>query len=104
MSEFTALQWVIVGLIGFGLYKLFAGKGGRVMYCKNCGHTGKTQSKTPGNLAVEIILWLCFLLPGLVYSIWRVSSKNAVCEKCGSKELVPVDSPVAIANKKQLDA
>ena len=104
MSEFSIVAWLIVGLIGYAVYKIFSGKGGAVMFCKNCGHTGKTVSNTPGNIAIEIVLWLCFIVPGLVYSIWRISNKKATCGKCSSKELVPTDSPVALANKKQLNA
>lgn len=97
MGSFSLAHWLILGLIGFVLFSVFSGKGGKVKYCKTCGHTGKTESHTPGNLAIEIILWLCFIIPGLIYSIWRLSSKTAKCEKCGGKELVPTDSPVAIA-------
>lgn len=104
MGSFSIWHWLILGLIGFCLYKVFAGKGGQDMFCKTCGHSGKTQSKTPGNLAIEIILWLCFIVPGLIYSIWRISSKKAICEKCASDDLVPPDSPVALATKKQLSA
>lgn len=103
MSEFSIVQWAIVGLIGYGLYRLLAGKGGKVMFCKNCGYTGKTESNTPGNMAIEIILWLCFIVPGLIYSIWRLSSKAGKCEKCESKELVPPDSPVAVTARKNLE-
>lgn len=44
-------------------------------------------------MAVEIILWLCFIVPGLIYSIWRMSSYHAACPVCGSSTLVPLNSP-----------
>ena len=44
-------------------------------------------------MGVELILWLCFLVPGLIYSVWRMSSYRATCPSCGSENLVPLDSP-----------
>lgn len=102
MTSFSLTHWIIVGLIVWVLYKVFSGKNGREMFCKSCGYSGKTESHTPGNLLIEIILWLCFIVPGLIYSIWRISSRTAKCPQCGSKDLVPPDSPMAIATRKQL--
>ena len=61
--------------------------------CLKCGHVGEPASRTPGSMAVEVVLWLCFLLPGLVYSLWRLSARRPVCACCGALDLVPVDSP-----------
>ena len=102
MGNFPITSWIILFGIAWVLYKaLTGGKGGKPKYCKNCGHTGPTKSHTPGHMAIEIILWLCFIVPGLIYSIWRVSNRTMKCEKCESKDLVPVDSPIAIAAKNQ---
>jgi hypothetical protein len=49
----------------------------------------------PGSILIEIILWLCFLVPGFIYTIWRHSSTKQVCGTCGSKDVIPVDSPLA---------
>ena len=35
-----------------------------------------------------------FIVPGLIYSIWRQSSYHKACPVCGSSSLIPVDSPV----------
>jgi hypothetical protein len=43
---------------------------------------------------IELILWICFIVPGLIYSFWRLSSRYDACSCCGSTALVPVDSPV----------
>lgn len=61
--------------------------------CLKCGHVGEPASRTPGSMAVEVVLWLCFLLPGLVYSLWRLSARRPACDSCGALDLVPVDSP-----------
>lgn len=61
--------------------------------CPNCGDQGKPKLHTNGNLLIEIILWCCFIVPGLIYSLWRQSTKKPVCRQCGSFELVPVTTP-----------
>jgi hypothetical protein len=62
--------------------------------CKACGHMGKLVRKTRGNLLIEIVLWICFIVPGLIYTIWRCSTRYDVCKGCNATELVLVDSPV----------
>jgi len=64
------------------------------MICTICGTAGKPKKETRGSFAIEIILWLCMVLPGLLYSIWRASSKYDVCKYCGNKNIVPINSPV----------
>jgi hypothetical protein len=62
--------------------------------CKSCGHYGEPGTVTKGSFAIEVILWLCFLVPGLIYSVWRVSSRADNCSMCGGTDLVPTDSPI----------
>lgn len=61
--------------------------------CNACGHLGPPTSRTRGNLLTEIILWLCLIIPGLIYSIWRHATRYEGCRACGGAELLPVDSP-----------
>ena len=61
--------------------------------CSNCGVQGKGKDNTSGSLAVEIILWFFFILPGLIYSIWRLSTRKKVCSECGQDALIPIDTP-----------
>jgi len=64
------------------------------MICSTCGTPGKPKKVSRGSLLIEIILWCCFLVPGILYSLWRMGSKQKVCRKCGSPSMVPVNSPV----------
>ena len=65
------------------------------LYCPRCGSVSGGISHTRGSVLVELLLWLCFLIPGIIYSIWRVSSRNIVCPSCQSPDVISVDSPRA---------
>lgn len=99
--------WTFLVIVG-GLSALVmamrgsAGVSGPAMFCTSCGHEGPAKTVTRGHLAIEIILWLCFFVPGLIYSVWRLSSKYKACSSCGARSLVPLNSPVAVATKKRL--
>lgn len=75
------------------------------IHCTNCEYEGKPKRVTPGSFLVELFLWLCFLAPGLIYSIWRISSKKSVCPDCGSERLIALKTYVkrkSIAAKEAL--
>ena len=63
------------------------------LVCKNCGTIGEPKTVARGSMAVEIVLWLCFIVPGLIYSVWRLGSKHDACRACGSDQLVPSGTP-----------
>lgn len=62
--------------------------------CTACGHVGEPARVTKGSMGIELVLWLCFLIPGLIYSIWRLSTRHDACPKCGNANLIPKDSPM----------
>jgi hypothetical protein len=64
------------------------------MVCKDCGTVGETTTETRGSRFIELLAWLCFLIPGLIYSMWRMSTKHETCRACGSEKILPVDSPI----------
>ena len=64
------------------------------MICTHCGYSGKTDLKVKGSFMIELLLWCCFIIPGLIYSIWRVSNKIVVCPKCKGETMIPIDSPM----------
>lgn len=68
--------------------------------CKNCGYCGEEETKVKGSLGLEIALWILGLLTmgigwlvALPYSIWRLCSKTKGCPKCGSENMLPLDTP-----------
>ena len=73
------------------------------MICQDCGTTGVPKKVTKGSIWIEIILWLCFLIPGLIYSIWRLTTRYDACPKCKSKSIIPTDSPKGKELSKEYD-
>ncbi|NLW30307.1 MAG: hypothetical protein GXY77_02495 [Fibrobacter sp.] len=65
-------------------------------YCTDCGYTGRTKRRYQGDGFIELILWLSFIIPGLIYSIWRSSKLLAICPVCNNHNTIPADSPAAI--------
>jgi len=62
--------------------------------CTSCGYVGQPKSVTRGSFGVELVLWACLIVPGLVYSAWRLSSRHDACPMCGKAHLIPLDSPM----------
>lgn len=60
---------------------------------KLCGFVGKPKRYTKGSLGWEIVLWVLGILPGLFYSVWRLSTRYEGCQKCRYPYIVPEDSP-----------
>lgn len=66
------------------------------LVCTSCGYVGGPRTVTKGSIWIEVILWLCFLVPGLIYSIWRLTTRHNGCPSCGQVSLIPIDSPVGL--------
>lgn len=64
--------------------------------CIRCLDKVEPKKEVRGYFLMEIALWLLFILPGFIYSIWRViGGREEICPKCGGKNFVPLDSPAA---------
>ena len=60
----------------------------RTLYCTACKN--KTGSpKLKGHLLIEVILWLCYIVPGLIYTIWRRQGEASLCPFCNNETLIP---------------
>lgn len=104
MTGFSVFSWAIFGFVLWVVWRIFRPntQKSESMYCTACGHEGETATTTKGSVLIELVLWLSFIVPGLVYSLWRVNSRHKTCSTCGSSALVPSTSPVAMAKKKRL--
>jgi len=44
-------------------------------YCLDCGFVERPEPYKPGTFPAEVGLWLLVLVPGVIYSIWRLSGR-----------------------------
>ncbi len=64
------------------------------LICTNCNTPSYGTVFHEGSIFIEIILWLAFLIPGLVYSAWRhTSGRKIICPACHQETLIPIHSP-----------
>jgi hypothetical protein len=90
----TIIYFFIFAVMVTGIAVVLSRTKPRRMICQRCGTIARPKDRTKGSAALEVFLWLCFLLPGLIYTAMRSISKAKVCPACASTELVPLDSPV----------
>ena len=64
----------------------------RGFICESCGEVGFPKTITRGSFFIEILLWLMLLVPGLIYSIWRLTTRYQACPECKGK-MVSIRSP-----------
>lgn len=64
--------------------------GDQKMKCAFCGYEGRAQKMTKGSFILEVVLWFFFIIPGFIYSIWRLMNKVKVCPVCHHESLIPI--------------
>lgn len=71
--------------------------------CTVCGYTGNPIKIAKGNIFIEILLWLFFIIPGLIYSLWRFFFKYPACPKCKKYAVISLDSPMGQKLRRELN-
>lgn len=62
----------------------------RPLYFCNFCKTPQSSAKLRGHSAIELILYLFYIVPGLIYSIWRRSNPPSTCPSCNRNSIVPL--------------
>jgi len=88
---------IIIGIIALVVHSRKTKKADWI--CTSCSTITEPESFTKGSILIEIILWLAFIIPGVIYSIWRLTTKQQVCPACKKPSLIPLDTP---AGQKQV--
>lgn len=70
--------------------------------CKDCGTKKAPYIGRKGSLLLEIFLWFMFIIPGIIYTLWRFSNFQKTCPKCGSTSIVAHDTPMGKKITQQL--
>ena len=65
--------------------------------CQSVAKSGKWKPE-PFHLvrfAGVLFLYLCYVIPGVLYTLWRIHTRPRVCRACESPRIVPEGSPRA---------
>jgi hypothetical protein len=66
-----------------------------LVLCTHCGATTVPRRVTPGPGWITLVLLIFFVVPGVIYWLWRHTSTYEVCAQCGNRSLIPPTAPVA---------
>ncbi|MFZ2445488.1 MAG: hypothetical protein WAW37_03950 [Syntrophobacteraceae bacterium] len=52
--------------------------------CPSCNYVGESGNIAKGSRKMEITLWCCFIVPGMLYTMWRRSRDGQYqgCPQC----------------------
>lgn len=68
----------------------------RKYLCMECGCQRDPIDAKRGLLVIEVFMWLLYIIPGVIYSIWRRVRKQQVCSKCRNPSVVLTSSSRAM--------
>lgn len=60
-------------------------------FCTSC-NTHAAFGKLKGSTWISFVLYCFYLVPGIIYSIWRRSGNSLLCITCSRPTLVPATS------------
>lgn len=64
------------------------------MVCTVCYKAISPISEGAGSGCVALLLWMFFVIPGLIYTVWMLTRPSKLkCPYCGSYAVVPINSP-----------
>lgn len=62
--------------------------------CTTCNYSGIFKKTNKGSFLLEIFLWFLYIIPGLIYSIYRRSNRRRQCPNCLNFTIIPTNSPI----------
>ncbi len=61
--------------------------------CRNCGRVSEPERILKGHVLITLILLCFYIIPGIIYMIWRRTGLKDACAICKSNNVVPENSP-----------
>jgi hypothetical protein len=92
--------FVLLGVVlylGFHAVKAYRGDYKPQSICTSCRSIVTPDGRAQGSGGVEILLWLLFIIPGLIYTLWRGSKKIITCPICHAPNPIPLATPAGKA-------
>lgn len=86
LSIFLIISSIFIYPIVF--YRLARQEMAMNIQCPNCKYEGPGKYHTPGSSSVELVLWLFFIIPGLIYGTWRGSNRKWICPRCDFQNVI----------------
>lgn len=87
----TACSYLIVE----GLRDYLDERGAHEHICCDCGYRSlPLPPKLEGRLRTEIVLWVLRIVPGYIYSVWRINTRHPKCAACELSKAVPAASTI----------
>lgn len=71
--------------------------------CRHCGYEGEAKRQKRGSRGVEVFLWSMFLIPGPLYSFWRMTGRSKECPNCDRIGFVKSSSDEGWVIKKKFE-
>jgi hypothetical protein len=62
--------------------------------CSNCGSLNSDTTKEDGSTLITIILLICYIIPGIIYFLWRGSTKRIICKNCKNSTIIDAKTPL----------
>ena len=82
--------WILtIGVLIVGVFILsrIAREDKGLYLCTTCGWQGTPKKKEKGSILIALILLCLFIIPGVIYIIWSISTEHNTCPKCGKAML-----------------
>lgn len=61
--------------------------------CNSCWYVGSPIKTKKGSILIGALLMAAGIIPGIFYFVWMKNSEHMACPKCGSKDIIPMDTP-----------
>jgi hypothetical protein len=65
------------------------------VFCTRCYTVAVPRKITAGSTFIELFFWLLFILPGMLYHVWRHDNATYTCSSCGGRKFISPGSPRA---------
>jgi len=63
----------------------------KAVCCTRCQSIGMERYLRNGSVHLGVLLLAVFIVPGVLYLLWHLSTGHWGCSTCGSRAIVPIE-------------